>query len=247
MQARYCWSLSLMLMLACSSERRSVSAPPLERANTPEPSSGQNPVATGLDAAVAGELRDDRVAGKEPGTPDTTKVVEYVTFRPTRDEPGCGDCVVLSASQIAAVNASSSLRPENRYGPGKLVDDSMQTAWCEGGSGDGAGEWVVLELARPLPVDSIVLHPGYLKSDATLFDNGRPTILRVDIDDGASYRVKLPEYPADYASSSSYIYPTIELDGSSIQRIRITVEAVLPGKAANDTCISGVRIEVLEP
>lgn len=246
MQAPRFWPLSFMLILACSSERHSVSATPAEPVAAPRPGSEQPSASNGVDVpAVANEQSDGAARNEEQGSPDAVKIIEYVTFRPTRDDPGCGDCVALAASQIA-VSASSFLRPENRYGPSKLVDGDMQTAWCEGAEGDGTGEWVALEFAQPLPVDNILLHPGYLKSDATLFANGRPTTLLVDIDGRASYRVELPEYPTDYASSSSYVYPTIELDGSRIQRIRITLENVSAGRAARDTCISGVRIEVLE-
>ncbi|TXI35930.1 MAG: VWA domain-containing protein [Aquipseudomonas alcaligenes] len=65
---------------------------------------------------------------------------------------------------------------DSRFAPHNLIDGNPASAWAEGVSGSGAGEWVALNFATPLEVDSFAL---------TLPGAGAPQKVAVLINDEA--------------------------------------------------------------
>ena len=86
----------------------------------------------------------------------------------------------LEPVEITAVRASSTLPPSGdvTFAPDNLVDGDPRTAWIEGASSDGAGEWVELQLAEAVAVTRILLLNGYQRSER-FAQYGRVTQLRL--------------------------------------------------------------------
>jgi len=116
-----------------------------------------------------------------------------------------------------------------------LADKNNSTAWCEddGRNGTGSGEWVELTLSEPAVVDSLVVVPGYAKSQQVYQDNGRPAALRVQVDGRPAFTVQI---------NPGYGVPTtIHIPSSEpLSTVRLTMTQVTPGTRWRDTCISGV-------
>ena len=226
-------SVGFLTSLACAGSGSVAEAP------DPEPSDVQAPRPEPAPAPK-------EPAPAAPSGGDVTLIELAEELRPTSDDPGCPSCFLLGAD-LATVTTSSTLDPVARYGGSLLLDTDFDTAWCEGAPGSGEGSTVDVRFKSPQPVDRIVVHPGYLKSEKVLFGNARPAVFTLEA--GAkTFRIKMPNYPRDYAEARGRgrIFPTVILDGSPIDGIKLTVEEVYLGDGAEDLCISGLGIEVLD-
>lgn len=145
-----------------------------------------------------------------------------------------------SCAEISGVNycASSVLAPQYgfTYGPEKLADGRLDTAWVpgQGDQGDGVGEWLIVEFARREPVSSVQVLNGYHKNAGIFARNNRVRVLEVVTSEGRRKTVALD----DDASPQ-----TVYLDGNSeCKWIQFIIRSVYRGSKYRDTAISELRI-----
>ena len=133
------------------------------------------------------------------------------------------------------LRASSSLpaQGKNAYGPEKLTDDSPFTAWVEGASGDGVGEWIEFTFgsmeAGWTCAQSLTLVNGYQKTPATFRENGRIQALDLQINGAPGGRLRLDDRVGEQ------IFP---LEARRGDRVRLTIASVYPGTKYTDTALS---------
>lgn len=151
------------------------------------------------------------------------------------------------------VKASSELG--STYAGANLFDGNPKTAWVEGASGDGIGEWVYLGLdarlespsSTPFTVERIALIPGYAKSQTTWTENNRVKSLLVVVhtlpdcsppeNEWAVHRLllqddsRVQEFELPWESVGLCEYPMKK-------EIWLKIEDVYPGTKYHDTCIS---------
>ncbi|MEQ9099505.1 MAG: discoidin domain-containing protein [Imperialibacter sp.] len=72
---------------------------------------------------------------------------------------------------VKAITVSSTLG--ETYASGNLIDGDLATAWVEGHSGDGVGEWIEIELNPNFTLTGIALVNGYTKNTKTFVENGK--------------------------------------------------------------------------
>jgi hypothetical protein len=72
---------------------------------------------------------------------------------------------------VKAIRASSTLGAT--YAMENLVDGNLATAWVEGHSGNGVGEWIELDLNPSFTLTGIAIVNGYTKNTATFVENGK--------------------------------------------------------------------------
>ncbi|MEQ8812442.1 MAG: discoidin domain-containing protein [Imperialibacter sp.] len=72
---------------------------------------------------------------------------------------------------VKAIRASSTLGAT--YVVGNLIDGNLATAWVEGHSGNGIGEWIELELNPSFTLTGIALVNGYIKNSKAYAENGK--------------------------------------------------------------------------
>jgi hypothetical protein len=112
-------------------------------------------------------------------------VAERATMRPSRPSAADESC---ARSGFETYCVSSMLKPQfgNSYGAANLFDASTGTAWVEGASGNGIGEWITVEFETLRRVKSIHVQNGYQKSPDIFAKNNRVRQIRVLFSGGES-------------------------------------------------------------
>ena len=98
-------------------------------------------------------------------------------------------------SQTIQIAASSALREGGTlHGPGNAFDGNWNTAWIEGVSGYGSGEYLVIGFPAGTAIHGLGIAAGYHKSESLFWKNSAPKTLLVGTEDNC-YRLNLdPEY-----------------------------------------------------
>jgi len=137
------------------------------------------------------------------------------------------------------VRASSELAPADghTYEVSKIKNFWGNETWSEGKPGAGVGEWLELKPVAPKPLAAIEIQPGFAKSDDLFQANARPKKIRVELNEGHSFKVDVPD------SKDVLRVPIIGYT-KPVNKIRLTFEEVWPGTKFEDLCVSGVRLEV---
>ncbi|MBC7797296.1 MAG: discoidin domain-containing protein [Pyrinomonadaceae bacterium] len=141
--------------------------------------------------------------------------------------------------QIVA-SASSVRKPDkgNVYFPNLAFDGNSSTAWCEGGSGAGIGEWLRFDFDREVTLKSIKVQAGYFKNIEVWAKNNRVAAARFDFSDGTSKNFSF----ADEMTSQ-----TFEVGRTKTRWVKITIEDYNAGNSdSEDTLVSEVSF-VTEP
>jgi hypothetical protein len=151
-----------------------------------------------------------------------------------------GDHYFLQHTDYDAT-ASSTLKPngERTYDVDNIRAKYSDKAWVEGVEGDGIGESIALKVRRPLPLDTILIMPGYhSQENKTLWGkNNRVAELEVTLNNEHTFTAKIPD--AKY--SKDYPIPVRDY-ATPVNAIKLTIKAVHKGTAARDTCISSLSL-----
>ena len=152
-----------------------------------------------------------------------------------------GDRYFLDHADYDAV-ASSTLPPsgKKKYDAANLRSNEGDVAWVEGVEGDGVGESVTLTITRPLPLDAILIKPGYVSSEnpSLWMKNNRVAEVEVKLNDAHTFSAKIPDEKFEDA------YPIVVRGyAEPVQTIKLTIKGVHRGTAARDTCISSIRLK----
>ncbi|MFB6450285.1 NADase-type glycan-binding domain-containing protein [Bradyrhizobium tunisiense] len=133
----------------------------------------------------AGSSNGAKVAGMLVKPPASPAVAERSAFRPQRPSTAGESC---ARSGFETYCVSSMLKPQygNSYGAANLFDASTGTAWVEGASGNGIGEWITIEFETLRLVKSIHVQNGYQKSQDIFAKNNRVRQIRVLLSGGES-------------------------------------------------------------
>jgi hypothetical protein len=151
-----------------------------------------------------------------------------------------GDHYFLQHSDYDAT-ASSTLKPngDKTYEVTNIMAKFSDKAWVEGVEGDGIGETIALKVRRPLPLDTILIMPGYHSSDnKTLWaKNNRVSELEVTLNDEHTFTARIP----DEKFEKNYPIPVRDY-AKPVNAVKVTIKGVHKGTAARDTCISSLML-----
>ena len=146
-----------------------------------------------------------------------------------------GDRYFLEHNDYAAT-ASSTLasQGEHQYGIENLRNLDSTSTWAEGVEGDGIGESITLDVRRELPLDRILIMPGYrsLENPTLWKKNNRVAELEITLNGEHTFNVAIPD--DEFAEP----YP-IPVRGYTkpVKNVKLTIKKVHRGTAARDTCI----------
>lgn len=136
--------------------------------------------------------------------------------------------------------ASSTLAPVrgNTYLPGHVLDGSLLTAWSEGTSGPGTGEWIRCDFNREVKLRRILITPGYFKSTELWSQNNRLAAATFYFSDGTSRRFTFPDRMQEQR---------LETGNVKTRWVRMVIEDTYAGSVdPEDTPISQMTFEVQE-
>lgn len=142
---------------------------------------------------------------------------------------------------LMTVASASSVRKQEKgifYFPSFAFDKNSNTAWCEGASGAGIGEWIDFQFRSEVRLRQIKIQPGYFKTPQIWRDNNRVAEALVEFSDGTSQTASF---------SDEMQTQTIDVGSKQTGWVRITIEDVYAGADdSEDTLVSEVSF-VTEP
>jgi hypothetical protein len=164
---------------------------------------------------------------------------------------------LIPRENIKALTVSSALKSEGfaRYGKDSMLDGDLRTAWVEGAPGLGIGETITFEPKNAYITEMAVLN-GYVADESRYYENARIKKLRVEIDykpsgeahekhvqkdiilPDRSYKSLKPRYPF---SSVDWILEQPQGD-AFIEKVKLTILEVYPGRKFEDTAITELYI-----
>jgi hypothetical protein len=150
-----------------------------------------------------------------------------------------GNRYFLQHSDYDAV-ASSTLKPDgdHTYEVDLIKGLKGGRTWAEGVEGDGVGENITLTVNRPLPLDAILIMPGYRAENAVLWSkNNRVAELEITLNGEHTFGAAIP----DDNFMAPYPIP-VRGYAKPVQTVTLTIKAVHRGSVARDTCISLVEL-----
>lgn len=136
---------------------------------------------------------------------------------------------------IASVKASSTLRETGYdHSADLMIDGDLTTAWQEGVTGDGIGQYATFTLKNKAPVKSCSIANGYDKSSYLYTRNNRVKEATFTFDDGTSETHTLKD---QYNTYSNITFNKTH----KTKTIKITITSIYRGTYYHDTCISEVK------
>ncbi len=137
------------------------------------------------------------------------------------------------------INGSSVL-PAGQYDywARNTQDGDLSTAWVEGASGDGVGEYIDLHYPEGTVLTGMKICPGYCKNQDIFDKNSAPSSITITAA-GGSGTVDLSSVAGSYSACAAGVEfqfgsPLKLPDGN----VRVTIASVRQGWKYQDTCIS---------
>jgi hypothetical protein len=128
---------------------------------------------------------------------------------------------------------------ERNYDVNNIKGVQSGPPWVEGVEGDGIGENITLAVHRPLPLDAIMIMPGYKSPDDPDLWNkhNRVAELEITLNGEHTFTAAIPD------EKFHELYP-IPVRGYTkpVTTVRLVIKAVHHGTSAGDTSISCVEL-----
>ncbi len=134
-------------------------------------------------------------------------------------------------------DASSELPPDKvtkYYGPLNAMDNEFTTAWNEGATGHGIGEWISFNADTPQWVHGVEIVGGYPKTSDIYYKNNRPREVTIQLSDGYETTVTLDDLYREYQRFDFGDYHQTTF-------IRVTIRSIYEGSTWDDTSICEMR------
>jgi len=149
----------------------------------------------------------------------------------------------IKKENIVYIKASSTFGP--KYSVKNLLDGKLETAWVEGATGYGKGEWIEMEIENFM-LTGILIVNGYTKNKNTFYNNGQVYKMKVNINNDDLNETKIIEIkPRKYTELNKMSFaPFMDTLASFYPgyiysaKIRLTIADVIKGNKYSDTAIS---------
>ena len=143
----------------------------------------------------------------------------------------------FSFQKANLIKSSSCLFENNKLYPvGNVRDNNPTTAWVEGKSDNGVGEWIEFYFDLGKSISSIKIINGYGKNGAIYQANNRVKRIKISFCDNTSFITELEDGNLE---PQKVMLP----ETKNVKNVKITILEVYNGTKYNDTCISEVSFE----
>lgn len=118
------------------------------------------------------------------------------------------------------------------YSPSFIIDGNLSTAWIEGGSGEGIGEWLRCDFGKTVTLKKIIVYPGYFKSESIWAKNNRVAAATFYFSDGSSIEFDFEDVMKPQ---------TIDVGKIKTSYVKLVIDDVFVGESdVEDTAISEI-------
>jgi hypothetical protein len=153
---------------------------------------------------------------------------------------GVGITVWLNSGAKKTITATASSTRSSAgavtYQPSNVLDQSLATAWSEGVSGPGTGEWIRCDFNREVKLNRIIITPGYFKTPELWKQNNRLASATFYFSDGTSRGFTFPD---------RMVEQKLELGGIRTRWVRLEIGDVYLGSVdMEDTPISNLAFDL---
>ena len=134
------------------------------------------------------------------------------------------------------VYASSHLITKSmNYKVENVIDDNPSTAWIEGVSDDGIGQFIQFSSNNTFRVDKIDIINGFSKNQKTYMKNNRVKKVIIEFSDKSQQVYELED--------NNMEYQTIDIGGINTNSVKVIIQEVYTnGRVYKDTCISEISV-----
>ena len=134
------------------------------------------------------------------------------------------------------VYASSHLIQKSmNYKVENVIDDKPSTAWIEGVSDDGIGQFIQFSSNNTFRVDKIDIINGFSKNQKTYMKNNRVKKVIIEFSDKSQQVYELED--------NNMEYQTIDIGGINTNSVKVIIQEVYTnGRVYKDTCISEISV-----
>lgn len=134
------------------------------------------------------------------------------------------------------VYASSHLVQKSmNYKVENVVDNNPSTAWIEGVSDDGIGQFIQFSSNNTFRVDKIDIINGFSKNQKTYMKNNRVKKVIIEFSDKSQQVYELED--------NNMEYQTIDIGGINTNSVKVIIQEVYTnGRLYKDTCISEISV-----
>jgi hypothetical protein len=140
-----------------------------------------------------------------------------------------------------AETAASSSLPVDRggqYQSWMAIDTFPETAWVEGTTGPGVGEWITLTFPDAIEIHRISLDVGYDRDKDIFFANNRIKKVTLTFSNGEQVELEFAD------TRGMQTIPLVRAPGPNIETtsVTLTIEDIYPGTEYDDTCLAEIEI-----
>ena len=134
------------------------------------------------------------------------------------------------------VYASSHLIQKSmNYKVENVIHDNPSTAWIEGVSDDGIGQFIQFSSNNTFRVDKIDIINGFSKNQKTYMKNNRVKKVIIEFSDKSQQVYELED--------NNMEYQTIDIGGINTNSVKVIIQEVYTnGRVYKDTCISEISV-----
>ncbi len=145
------------------------------------------------------------------------------------DSPGGVQLAGFAASSMSPADVDGS------YEAKKVGDGIVDTMWCEGSSGDGAGQWLEVRMPGATEVSALTLVNGIGGAKPPVWKKGnRATKATLQFSDGSTEQVTIKDF---------FMPQTIKFASRTTTSVKITFDGIVRGTEYNDLCISELSLK----
>lgn len=163
-------------------------------------------------------------------------------------------CSFYCACSLGEISASSELKPQHglSYRAANAHDLSYRTAWIEGASGYGIGEYLIYRLPPENPrITSVIVINGYIKSDKAWRENSRVKKLKMYINGHPYAILNLKDSKQEQIFSVNPIGHGERKDFEKLKQmsdiaLKFEIAEVYPGEKYDDTAISQIYFDGID-
>jgi len=145
-----------------------------------------------------------------------------------------GETCARADGQTICVTSVLAAQDRNSYHPRNLADGRSSTAWVEGRSGQGVGEWILVVFDGERWVSALEIRNGYGKNADIYTKNSRLKDVEIVVSSGESRTVRLDDRSGSQSIDLSF--------AGSVEWLQMRILSVYPGSKYSDTAVSELSV-----